>query len=49
MTAGRSTTGTAKRCREPVGFRSPEALVELARLSVGGYRPTLLGRPTITL
>lgn len=29
------------------GFRSPEALIALAMLSLGGYRPTLPGRPVI--
>ena len=28
------------------GFRSPEALIALAMLALGGYRPALPGRPT---
>ncbi len=27
------------------GFKPPEALIALAMLSLGGYRPTLPGRP----
>ena len=27
------------------GFRSPEALIALAMLALGGYRPALSGRP----
>jgi len=27
------------------GFRSPEALIALAMLNLGGHRPTLPGRP----
>jgi transposase len=31
--------------RVAFGFKSPEALIALAMLSLGGYRPTLPGRP----
>jgi transposase len=34
--------------RVAFGFRSPEALIALAMLSLGGYRPTLPGRRTVT-
>jgi transposase len=34
--------------RVAFGFRSPEALIALAMLSLGGYRPDLPGRRTIT-
>jgi transposase len=34
--------------RVAFGFRSPEALIALAMLSLGGHRPTLPGRPATT-
>jgi len=34
--------------RVAFGFRSPEALIALAMLSLGGYRPTLPGRRVVT-
>lgn len=34
--------------RVAFGFKSPEALIALAMLSLGGYRPTLPGRPVMS-